>query len=345
MDGAALLHEVVERYPNMLRLVLSGQSDLESVVKSAGVTHQYLSKPCSIEALKDAVNRAVSLHELLADPSLKQVLSQMRSIPSVPPLYVELTNCLQAKDASIEKASAIIQKDMGMSAKVLQVANAALFGSAGRVGSVADAVVYLGLDTIRTLLLTLHAFSEFQPTAASHFSMSLLWRYSMATGALAESIVQSLPAAGGAHGHMRMIGLLHEVGRLVLAANLPENSERAYQMALVRKIAHWEAECEVFGTTHAEVGAYLFGLWGLPETIVEAVAYHHTPARCPHPGSAMLTALHVASVLAAGALGYDAALDCGQPNLAYLTGLDLAGRLPEWRELCRQTAADEVAHG
>jgi len=345
MDGAALLHEVVARHPNMLRLVLSGQSDLESVVKSAGVTHQYLSKPCTIEALKDAVNRAVSLHQLLADPSLKQVLSQMRSIPSVPPLYVELTNCLQSKDASIEKASAIIQKDMGMSAKVLQVANAALCGSAGRVGSVADAVVYLGLDTIRTLLLTLHAFSEFQPSSASHFSMPLLWRYSMATGVLAENVVQSLPAAGGAHGHMRMIGLLHEVGRLVLAANLPENSERAYRLAAEKKIAHWEAEREMFGTTHAELGAYLFGLWGLPESNVEAVAYHHTPDRCPHPGSAMLTALHVASVLAAGALGYDSALDCAQPDLAYLASMELGGRLPEWRELCRQTAADEVAHG
>jgi HD-like signal output (HDOD) protein len=345
MDGAALLHEVVERYPNMLRLVLSGQSDLESVVKSAGVTHQYLSKPCSIEALKDAVNRAVSLHELLADPSLKQVLSQMRSIPSVPPLYVELTNCLRSKDASIEKASAIIQKDMGMSAKVLQVANAALFGSAGRVGSVADAVVYLGIDTIRTLLLTLHAFSEFQPTAASHFSMPLLWRYSLATGALAERIIQSLPAAGGAHGHMRMIGLLHDAGRLVLAANLPEYFEGAYRLALEKQIVPWEAEREVFGTTHAEVGAYLFGLWGLPETIVEAVAYHHTPARCPHPGSAMLTALHVASVLASATLGYDATLHCAEPDLEYLAGMDLAGRLPEWRELCRQTAADEVAHG
>ncbi len=345
MDGAALLHEVAARYPNMLRLVLSGQSDLESVVKSAGVTHQYLSKPCSIEALKDAVNRAVSLHGLLADPSLKQVLSQMRSIPSVPPLYVELTKCLQAKDASIEKAGAIIQKDMGMSAKVLQVANAALFGSAGRVGSVAEAVVYLGLDTIRTLLLTLHAFSEFQPTPASHFSMPLLWRYSLATGALAESIVQSLPAAGGAHGHMRMIGLLHDVGRLVLAANLPKNSERAYRLRTEKKITHWAAEREVFGTTHAEVGAYLFGLWGLPETIVEAVAYHHTPARCPHPGSAMLTALHVASVLASGAVGYDATPQGAEPDLEYLAGMDLAGRLPEWRELCRQMAADEGAHG
>jgi HD-like signal output (HDOD) protein len=238
---------------------------------------------------------------------------------------------------------------MGMSAKVLQLAKAAQFGADGRVRSVADAVVCLGLDTIRTLLLTLHAISEFQPVAASHFSMPLLWQYSLATGALAESVIQklpakllpaqSLPAAGDAHGHMRM------VGRLVLAANLPEDFERAYQLALKKQIAHWEAEREVFGTTHAEAGAYLLGLWGLPETMVEAVAYHHTPARCPHPGSAMLTALHVASALASAAIGYDATLHGAEPDLEYLAGMDLAGRLPEWRELCRQTAADEVACG
>jgi hypothetical protein len=133
-------------------------------------------------------------------------------------------------------------------------------------------------------------------------------------------------------GHMRMIGLLHDVGRLVLAANLPENFERAHRLALEKQIVHWEAEREVFGTTHAEVGAYLLGLWGLPETIVEAVAYHHTPARCPHPGSAMFTALHVASVLAAAMPGHDAPLHCAEPDLDYLASLALAGRLPEWRE-------------
>ena len=345
MDGAALLQEVIERYPDMLRLVLSGQSDLESVVRSAGVTHQYLSKPCSIEALRAAVNRVVSLHELLADTSLKQLLSQMRSIPSVPPLYTELTNCLKSKEASLETASAIIQRDMGMSAKVLQLANSALFGAAGRIGSAAEAVTYLGRDTIRQLLLTLHAFSEFQPAGAHNFSMQSLWRHSLATGVLAERIIQSLPADGGAHGHMRMIGLLHDVGRLVLAANLPENFERAHSLAVQKQIPHWDAERDVFGTTHAEIGAYLFGLWGLPEQIVEAVAYHHSPARCPHPGTAMLTALHVADVLASSALGYDSALYPAEPDPEYLAGLSLARHLPEWRELARECATEEVACG
>ncbi len=342
MDGAALLNEVMRLYPDMLRLVLSGQSDLESVVKSAGVTHQYLSKPCSLQVLRDAVNRAVALHQLLADSALKQLLSRLRSIPSVPPLYVELMNCVKSNEATIEKVSAIIQKDIGMSAKVLQLANSAL-GADGRVTSTADAVVYLGLDAIRTLLLTLHAFSEFRPSAGSVFSMESLWRHSLATGALAERIIQTLPADGGARESMRMIGLLHDVGRLVLTANLPEAFDRACQIAEEKQVPHWEAEKEVFGATHAEVGAYLIGLWGLPEPIVEAVAYHHSPAKCPHPGTAMLTSLHVADSLASATFGYDATVHHPEPDARYLAGMNLADRLAEWRVLPLET--DEVACG
>ena len=204
MDGAMLLGEVTRRYPDVLRMVLSGQSDLESVVKSAGAAHQYLTKPCSVQVLRDAVNRTVALRQLLTNASLKQVVSRMRSIPSVPPLYVELTNCLKSRDGSLEKASAIIQKDMGMSAKVLQLANSGLFGSAGRIGSTKEAVTYLGLDTIRTLLLSLHAFSEFKPPEGpSNFCMQSLWSHSLLTGTLAERIIQSLPASANADIDMR----------------------------------------------------------------------------------------------------------------------------------------------
>jgi putative nucleotidyltransferase with HDIG domain len=344
MDGAALLNEVMRRYPDMLRLVLSGQSDLESVVKSAGVTHQYLSRPCSIEVMRDAVNRAVALHQLLADSALKQLLSRLHSIPSVPPLYVELMAAVKSNEATLEKVSAIIQKDMGMSAKVLQLANSAL-GAAGRMTSTADAVVFLGLDAIRTLLLTLHAFSEFRPSAGSTFCMQSLWRHSLATGALAERIIQTLPADGGAHGSMRMIGLLHDVGRLVLAANLPETFERGCGLAAEKRVPHWDAEREVFGATHAEVGAYLIGLWGLPEQIVEAVAYHHSPSKCPHPGSATLTALHVADALVSLARGYDAAVHHPEPDMEYLAYMDLADRVPEWHDLALQADTEELVRG
>lgn len=113
MDGAALLDEVTRSYPDILRLVLSGQSDRDSVVKSAGMAQQYLAKPCSIEALKDAVNRVVSLRRLLADSSLKQLLSRMRSIPSVPPLYIELTNCRSRRTPPSEKPPPLSKKTWG----------------------------------------------------------------------------------------------------------------------------------------------------------------------------------------------------------------------------------------
>jgi HD-like signal output (HDOD) protein len=346
MDGAALLGEVTRRYPDVLRMVLSGQSDLESVVKSAGATHQYLTKPCSIQVLRDAVNRTVSLRQLLANAALKQVVSRMRSIPSVPPLYVELMNCLKSNDGSLEMASAIIQKDMGMSAKVLQLANSGLFGAPGRIGSTPEAVTYLGLDTIRTLLLSLHASSEFEaPEGPSHFCMQSLWSHSLLTGALAERIVQSLPAAAGANIDMRTIGLLHDTGRLVLAANLPESFERVCQLAAKKGVPHWEAEREEFGTTHAEVGAYLFGLWGLPESMVEAVAYHHSPSKCPHPGPPMLTALHLADILSSEVCTTEAPSHGGQPDLEYLAVMGVSDRLPEWRELARQIAAEEAPGG
>lgn len=346
MDGATLLGEVTRRHPDVLRMVLSGQSDLESFVKSAGATHQYLTKPCSVQVLRDAVNRTVALRQLLANASLKQVVSRMRSIPSVPPLYAELTNCLQSKDGSLEKASAIIQRDMGMSAKVLQLANCGLFGAPGRIGSASEAVTYLGLDTIRALLLTLHAFSEFrQPERPSKFCMEALCNHSLMTGILADRIVQSLPVSANADIDMRTIGLLHDTGRLVLAVNLPESFERVCQLAATKGITEWEAEREEFGTTHAEVGAYLFGLWGLPESIVEAVAYHHSPSKCPHPGPAMLTALHVADVLACE-VGTSYAVSGGsQADLEYLTAAGVSDRLSQWRELARRMTAEEAPHG
>jgi len=344
MDGAALLREVTLRHPNVLRMVLSGQSDLESVVRSAGVTHQYLAKPCAIETLKDAVNRAVALRDLLASRSLQQLVSRLGSIPSVPPLYVELMNCFKDQDAPIEKVSAIIRKDMGMTAKVLQLVNSALYGRSTRITSAADAVVYLGLDTIRALVLTLHAFSKFQPGAAVNFSIQALWQHSLATGLLAERIIRSIPSSAAAeHNQMRMVGLLHDVGRLVLAANLPENYEQAHRLSAERHIVPWKAEQEVFGATHAEVGAYLLGLWGLPETIVEAVAYHHAPAACPHPASGMLTALHVADALEYGTHADSPESPHPEPDLDYLAHAGVAGRLADWRDLCREIPAEEVA--
>ena len=251
--------------------------------------------------------------------------------------YAELMDCVKSSDASVGRASAIIERDMRMTAKVLQLTTQTLGGP--KIGSIGDAVAYLGLDNIGTLLLTLNAFTEFEASSTSNFSTQTLWRHSLTTGALAERLLPSLPPASQAHGHIRIIGLLHDVGWLVLAANLPEDFDRVYKLVAEKQMFALDAEREVFGVTHAELGAALLETWGLPTPMIDAVAYHHSPGTCPHPGSAMLMALHVADVLESSA---ETTLHPPEPDLAYLTRSGVAHLLPVWRELSTQFLAKEM---
>ncbi|MBI1748991.1 MAG: HDOD domain-containing protein [Acidobacteria bacterium] len=348
MDGQKLLMAVAEHYPEIIRIVLSGQSDQEMVLKCVGTAHQYLSKPCDPEILKDTVNRAFSLRGLLANDSLRRLVSRMTSLPSIPALYLELTEVLQSPNASIEKVGKIVSKDMGMAAKVLQLANSAFFGNARHICDPADAVIYLGLDTIKALAFSVNVFSQFEQSDFSKFSIDEFWRHSVATGAFAQRIAKSLQFPEKMIHDARMAGLLHDVGKLVLAANLPKPYEDMWTMVQDQGIPQWQAEVEVFGSTHAEVGAYLLWLWGLPGPIIEAIAFHHSPGASPEQSPTPLTAVHIGNAIELemqreGDLELASTVD-----LEYLTKLGLVSRLPFWREILRQLAgpltSEEALH-
>jgi HD-like signal output (HDOD) protein len=333
MDGATLLREVRTRHPDIVRVVLSGQSDLESVINSAGVTHRYLSKPCSSEALRLAVSRVVGLRKLLTDNSLKALVSRMTSLPSVPPLYTEVLGALKSPNTSIEELGRIIARDMGMTAKVLQLANSGFFGAQDGVSNPIDAVMCLGTNTIKALLLSIQLFFRFDDAKVPAFSIHECWKHSLLVGALAERIAKSMDIARKAlHDESRVVGLLHDVGHLVLAANLPHEYARALQMATAKSMPSWAAEREVFGTTHAEVGAYLLGLWGLPDSIVEATAYHHSPMRCPADTFGAIAALHIADGLERERHAPESGYTPPYIDLPYVNKLGVADRLGPWRE-------------
>ena len=294
MDGADLLREVMKRHPETIRMVLSGQADSQLVMKAVGVAHQFISKPCDPETLKSIVNRAISLRTLLEDNSLKSIISEMDTLPSLPTLYLEMTEELQSPEPSIQKVGQIIARDPAMTAKILQLANSAFFGLRRRISSPSDAVSYLGLDHVQHLFLAVHAFSQFTPPPTSSFSIELLWEHSLNTAALAKSIAKEEEASKSIVEDAFTSGLLHDIGKLMLACKLARSYAEAAYVAKMRSIPLWFAEQEALSVTHAEVGAYLLGLWGLPDSIVESVAYHHKPAACPNIGFCALTALHAA---------------------------------------------------
>lgn len=341
MNGAQLLAEVRHRHPHIVRIILSGYSDYDLIFKSVGPAHQYLSKPCEADAIKLTVNRACALRDLLRNESLQLLVSKMQSLPSLPTLYNQLLEEVQSPTVTIKKIGAIIARDLGMTVKILQMVNSAFFGLRRQISSPMEAVNLLGLETVMTLVMTIQIFSQFKTADLGGFSPEALYTHSMRVAMIAKQIVQSQEDLALANDAFTA-GLLHDVGHMVLVANMP--ARYGEFLALVQSAEHSFDACErqFFGATHSEVGAYLLGLWGLPNSIVETVAFHHHPSQCPAAGFTALTAVHIANALEHELHPHCELCPSATLDDAYLTSLGIKERIPVWRELCSQNT-DAVA--
>ena len=324
MNGVELLTKVRDTYPEVVRIVLSGQADKEMMFSAATLAHQYLAKPCDAEALRKTVERAVTLHVVLEQPALKQVISRIQSLPSIPSVYVQLMDALKGPDASAKQIGAIIRQDLAMAAKIVQLVNSSAFGLQRRIADPAEAVVYLGTETIRSLALSVSLFSEFRSAQVRGFSLESLRDHGTAVGALARLIAKSMKLSKSEVDEAFLGGLLHEIGKLVLVANYPREYEEAVMKATREQIRIANAERQIFGTTHAHVGAYLLWLWGLPPGVIESVTSQCRPLAALTAGPAL--AVHVADSLLTS-------VPENPVDAEALAAVGVSDRLPEWERL------------
>ena len=334
MDGAELLTAVRRRYPNTVRLVLSGHADREAVLRLVGPAHQYLSKPCNAEELRAAIARALAMRDLLANEQLKQLACRIDSLPSLPASHSQLTGELRKPEPSVERVAEIIARDIGMTTKILQLVNSAFFGLAQPASNVVDAVMYLGLATIRALVLSTQVFSQFDQATIKAFSIDGIAQHCWMTGVMARRIAEIEQRDSKISDQCFLAGLLHDLGYLILAAGLPKQYHQLLQVARDSNRPVWEVEQAELSASHAEIGAYLLGLWGLPTPVIEAVALHHRPAAATFHGFSPVVAVHVADAFAHGlspVLPEQAGVEI---DLLYLTSLGLDGRLDAWKERC-----------
>ena len=274
---------------------------------------------------------------------LKKLVSQMSSIPSLPEAYTEIVEELQSPNASIQIIGQIVSRDLGMTAKILQLVNSAFFGLRCHVSNPSQAASLLGVDTLKALVLSVHIFSQFDCANTQGLHLHTLWNHSATTGALAKSIAETVDCDGELRDHALMAGLLHDAGKMVLAVNLPERYREALALAHEGGLDACQAERQILANTHADVGAYLFGLWGLPDPIIEAVAFHHHPSRCSATGFTPLTAVHAANVIDHEQDPPWTGRDASPLDTEYLAQLGLADRLPAWRDLYTKIAQEEGA--
>ncbi len=331
MDGAQLLQAVSEQFPHVIRIILSGYSEKEMIMKTLGTAHQYLSKPCEADTLVGTVKRVCSLRILLNDSNLRQLVSQLPTVPSLPMLYTELIDELGKSEPSTKKVGDIIKNDIGMTVKVLQIVNSAFFGIRRTISDSTQAVEFLGLDTISSLTLGLGVISQFDSTTSTSFFADV-WAHSIAVGIMAHKIAlcEKRELANDAF----TAGLLHGIGKVVLAVNLPSQFNKVQQLIKDENISEDEAEETIFEATYAEVGAYLLGLWGLPVDVVKAVAFHKNPIDAESNSFSALTAVHAANSIQRSSATPEGSGKGPDFDLNYLGKLGLLERIPLWRQRC-----------
>lgn len=338
MDGAALLEIVRKKYPRSMRIVLSGYTELEASYRAVPVAHQFLLKPCDADRLRSAIERGTCLIDLLSNKALAGMIGSLQELPSAPHIYLELRDELGSPEPSIGKIVRIIEKDVAIAAKVLQLVNSAFFGIPREVTDIQTAVTLIGSNILQHLVLSVEAFRVFpSDKAIPGFSLESFDAHAQLTARIASGLARSEnlpnPVVIGA--------LLHDIGKLVVAERSPQHLARALEVSRREQKPLFVVEEAFFGVTHAEVGAYLLGLWGLPYPLIEAVAYHHHPQRGKPESLDLIVGVYLADMLAKSAISPSAqreALKIPDPDRELIERLHLAERIPEWQKM-----ADELS--
>jgi HD-like signal output (HDOD) protein len=344
MTGTELLEEVKQRFPQCFRIILSGQADQESILKAVDPTHQYLAKPCDSNELRKRLKWAFAVRGLLKNEELQAMVTKLQALPSLPSLYIEVTGELEKSEPSITRIAKLISQDMAMTAKMLQLVNSAFFGLRGQVSSPLQAVQLLGLDTLRALVLSTHVFDQFRTDILGEPETSYLWTHSLVAASFAKHI------AGFEKANRRTIddcftaGLLHDSGKLILAFSMTSKYARVLELVRKQGCGLLEAEKEVLGCHHAEVAAYLLGSWGLPEAVVEGVAWHHDLSGSPQKGFSPAVAAHAASCLHEEQVPFWMC-DRTAVDVEYLKQNGLGGHEESWRKIVAELGGSPATGG
>jgi HD-like signal output (HDOD) protein len=324
MDGATFLGIVKRRAPGTVRLVLTGQTDHDATMRAIPVAHQFLSKPCDPVELLDTLGRVRHVLQALGDERVgKAIGGGLGNLPAAPDVWMRLTTVLQDEDVSVADIGKVVAADPAIAAKLLQLTNSPFFGLRRTISSVVEAVTYLGISQVKSLVLVLGA-DEGLPVQSTYFDAHAFQLHSMRTGQLARYI------AVGRHQEDDCFaaGLLHDIGKLILASALPARYDAIVSAAATSGRAFDEEEAATDDCApHPALGAYLLNLWGLPWHVVEAVANHEHVPQTEASALGTAGAVYIAHQLLAEAM----ADGPGKLDRAFVDRVGLGERIPEWR--------------
>jgi len=335
MDGAELLGIVQQKHPGVVRIVLSGHSDRDYIMKAVRPAHQFLSKPCSEDELIEVIERAFSLRSIFTDTAIRDTVTRLDTLPTLPQIYNELQAELDKEESSLVSIGEIVSRDVGLTADILKLVNSSFFGLKHEVQTPVQAVTYLGLDVLRGLILFDGLFTPLDEVRLRQMSFDQLWRHSLVTARFAKAIARSEGNKRSVSDQCFVSALLHDVGKLVLAQGLTERYEAVLTAAREGNMPILEAERDILGVSHAQIGGYLLGLWGFSPDVVLSVVNHNMPSETGDLPP-IVPYVHAANALEHELITINDGYAPHPMDEAFLATQGMSGRTEAWRQTCEE---------
>lgn len=346
-SDAALRETLENKASRTVRVILCNTNDRAEVARWSATGANPISQSTDAANLAANISRIARVQEWMADAGIKKLLALCKKLPAMPKLYAQVSKELSSPNGSIDVVAQLIAQDPVMTAKILQVVNSAFFALGRQVSEPSDAVMFLGAERTRSLILLAGVFTQFEGVGCPGFTPEQIWNHSLQVGALARNVTMAETRNAKTAEAAFTAGLIHDMGKLILAANVPAMCNSIEQLHISKRLSQREAEMQVLGTTHAELAACLLGTWALPLPVLEAVAWHHHPTRSDDKGFTLLTAVHAANVFAyelGGGSGTAALPEVFDHN--YLLQIGLGENRNDWRKACNvpQLIEEDTEH-
>lgn len=335
MRGDELLKQVRDLYPGTVRIILSGYADEETLKSGLEVAHQYLSKPCNPETLREVISQIFKIQACLSNPKIARCIGDAQNLPSLPKIYDELNKAIADENATTREIAHIFARDMILSAKLLHLVNSPYFGLNRVISNLNDAINLIGVKKLINLLLSVHiknAFPVKNPETERY--MEYLWQDAGRVAELARLIAQSEQQHDDRPDQAYLGGLLHNMGLLIFLSRGGDKLDQLMSQVKYSETPVPELETGIFGFTRSEAAAYVLSLWKIPPRIIESILLQNNPNDTDYTGVNALTAVHAAACLLKPSVmkDYDRLFDMSL-DLAYLQRINKSERLPEWQKL------------
>ncbi|MDO8845178.1 HDOD domain-containing protein [Methylicorpusculum sp.] len=339
--GDQLLKQVSELYPATVRIILSGYADDENLKAGLEVAHQYVSKPCSAEMLREVIAQVFKIQACVTNPKIISGIGDINQLPSLPKIYNELNAIITKENTTSRDIAEIFARDMVLSAKLLQLVNSPYFGLYRKISSLTEAINLIGVKKLNSLMLSAHvksAFPVINPQTQRY--MEYIWQDAARVSDLSKLIALSEQQMEDRPDQAYLGGLLHNLGLLLFLSRDGDKLNALIEQTKNTHIPVSELETSIFGFNRCEAAAYVLSLWKIPPRIIEAILLQKTPNDSDYDGFNALTAVHTASCLLKPSVmeGCDRLFEIDL-DFSYLERINKLERLTHWQSLAEKVLA------